>query len=67
MSNHRTMIRWFSYAGNAPVIIIEDLSEYVQNLQHGTTTLNSVIKQLIKGKDIDYQEPQKRPSQIVLV
>lgn len=48
-------------------IIRESLSEYVQNLQHGTTTRNSVIKQLIKGKDIDYQEPQKRPSQIVLV
>ena len=47
--------------------IRESLSEYVQNLQHGTTTLNSIIKQLIKGKDIDYQEPQKRPSHIVLV
>ena len=45
----------------------ESLSEYVQNLQHGTTTLNTVIKQLIKGKDIDYQEPKKRPSHIVLV
>lgn len=45
----------------------ESLSKYVQNLQHGTTTLNTVIKPLIKGKDIDYQDPQKRPSHIVLV
>lgn len=45
----------------------ESLSEYVQNLKHGTTTLNTVIKQLIKENNIDYQEPKKRPSHIVLV
>ena len=47
--------------------IRKSLSEYVQNLRHGTTTLNMVMKQLIKVKDIDYQDPQKRSSHIVLV
>ena len=47
--------------------IRKSLTEYIQNLQRGTTTLNTVIKQLIKGKGIDYQEPKKRPSHIVLV
>lgn len=45
----------------------DDLSEYVSNLQHGTTTINTVVKQLIKGKQVSYEDPPKRPSHIVLV
>lgn len=45
----------------------EQLSEFVSNLDHGTTTLNSVVKQLIKEHRVDYSDPNKRPSHIVLV
>lgn len=44
-----------------------ELTEYVKNLQQGTATINTAIKQFIKEKSIDYYEPQKRPSHIVLV
>lgn len=47
--------------------IRNNLSVYVQNLQDGTTTLNTVVKQMIKLKNVDYKDPQKRPSHIVLV
>lgn len=43
------------------------LSGHVENLQKGTTTVNSVVKQLIKDKRVDYSDPTKRPSHIVLV
>lgn len=45
----------------------EKLSEYVANLQRGTTTINTVVKRLIKGNQVDYDDPPKRPSHIVLV
>ena len=45
----------------------EDLLKYVQSLQQGATSLNTVIKQLIKSKKVDYEDPKKRPSHIVLV
>ena len=45
----------------------ENLSSYVSNLQQGTTTIKTVVKQLIKGKQVLYDEPSKRPSHIVLV
>ena len=45
----------------------ESLSDYVSNLKHGAPTLNTVVKQLIKENHVDYQDPQKRPSHIVLV
>ena len=45
----------------------EGLSEYVENLQRGTTTINSVVKQLIKDERLAYNDPDKRPSHIVLV
>lgn len=44
-----------------------ELTEYVKNLQQGTATINTAVKQFIKEKSIDYYEPQKRPSHIVLV
>lgn len=43
------------------------LTEYVDNLHQGTTTINSVVKQLIKDKHVNYNDPDKRPSHIVLV
>lgn len=45
----------------------EDLLKYVQSLRQGATSLNTVIKQLIKSKKVDYEDPKKRPSHIVLV
>lgn len=45
----------------------DGLSEYVENLQRGTTTINSVVKQLIKDERIAYNDPDKRPSHIVIV
>lgn len=45
----------------------EKLSEYVANLQRGTTTINTVVKRLIKENQVDYDDPPKRPSHIVLV
>lgn len=47
--------------------IRESLSAYVNNLKHGATTMNTVVKQMIKENHVDYQDPQKRPSHIVLV
>lgn len=47
--------------------IRESLSEYVEKLQQGTTTVNSVVKQLVKDKKVEYNDPDKRPSHIVLV
>lgn len=43
------------------------LADYVDNLKHGATTINTVVKQLIKDDQVNYQDPQKRPSHIVLV
>lgn len=34
----------------------DGLSEYVENLQRGTTTINSVVKQLIKDERIAYND-----------
>lgn len=45
----------------------ESLSAYVNNLKHGAPTMNAVVKQMIKENRVDYQDPQKRPSHIVLV
>lgn len=39
----------------------------IQSLQTGTTTLNTIIKGLIKSQTVNYNEPPKRPSHIVLV
>ena len=60
---------------DAKKVIIPELSEnlrndmapYVQHLKTGTDTLNSFVTQLIKNHCIDYFEPEKRPSHIVLV
>lgn len=40
---------------------------YVQSIQAGTDSINSFVMQLIKSDKVDYNEPQKRPSHIVLV
>lgn len=45
----------------------DSLREYVSSLQQGTTTINSMVKQMIKDRSVDYHEPNKRPSHIVLV
>lgn len=39
----------------------------INALQTGTTTLNSIIKSHIKSNSVDYDDPPKRPSHIVLV
>jgi len=45
----------------------QELAEYVENLQQGKTTINSMVKQLLKSEELDYPEPRQRPSHIVLV
>ncbi len=45
----------------------KELMIYVENLQAGRNTLNSAVKSMIKNNEIDYTEPSKRPSHIVLV
>lgn len=44
-----------------------EMNDHILNLKKGKSTLNSVIKGMIKSGEIDYKEPQKRPSHIVLV
>ena len=45
----------------------KDLEEYVTNLKEGRNTLNSTVKYMIKNHELDYSDPDKRPSHIVLV
>ena len=45
----------------------EKLQAYVKNLQTGSTTINSVVRQMIGAGEVDYHDPKKRPSHIVLV
>ena len=45
----------------------DEILPTIQSLQTGTTTLNTIIKGLIKSQTINYNEPPKRPSHIVLV
>ncbi len=43
------------------------LDPTIKALQKGSTSLNSLINGLIKAKKVEYIEPSKRPSHIVLV
>ena len=45
----------------------EKLQPYVENLKKGSTTMNSVVRQMIGASEVDYHDPKKRPSHIVLV
>jgi len=45
----------------------EKLQTYIENLKSGSTTINSVVRQMIGASEVDYFEPKKRPSHIVLV
>ena len=45
----------------------EKLQTYIDNLKSGNTTINSVVRQMIGASEVDYFEPKKRPSHIVLV
>lgn len=45
----------------------ERLQPYVVNLKNGNTTINSVVRQMIGTNEVDYHDPMKRPSHIVLV
>lgn len=45
----------------------KDLEEYVTNLKEGRNTLNSTVKYMIKNHELEYSDPDKRPSHIVLV
>lgn len=43
------------------------LLPYVDNLKSGSTTINSVVRQMIGADEVEYHDPKKRPSHIVLV
>ena len=45
----------------------EKLQTYVANLKSGSTTINSVVRQMIGSSEVEYFDPKKRPSHIVLV
>lgn len=45
----------------------EKLQPFVDNLRRGSTTLNSVVRQMIGDGEVSYHDPKKRPSHIVLV
>lgn len=45
----------------------ENMKEHISNLKIGATSINTVVKNLVKEKMVDYAEPEKRPSHIVLV
>lgn len=45
----------------------EKLLPYVENLKRGSTTINSVVRQMIGENEVEYHDPKKRPSHIVLV
>lgn len=61
--------------GDAKKVLIPILSEdlrkelrpYVNNLIKGHATLHSLIKQKLNNNEIEYSDPEKRPSHIVLV
>ena len=44
-----------------------ELSTAISALQEGFTSVNSIVRGLIKSSKVNYNEPQKRPSHIVLV
>lgn len=53
-----------------PCLSTEDRYEldiFVQKLREGKNTINSIVKQMIKDGNLTYDEPEKRPSHIVLV
>ena len=43
------------------------LVSYVERLLEGSMTINARVKQMLKKGTLDYQDPPKRPSHIVLV
>lgn len=43
------------------------LVPYVERLLEGSMTISAKVKQLLKSDEIDYKDPEKRPSHIVLV
>ena len=59
-------------ASNVIIPIVSDetrekLRPYVESLKSGTTTMNSVVRQMIVASEVDYHDPKRRPSHIVLV
>lgn len=45
----------------------KELKEQITNLKKGRNTIQSMMKSMLKNGDIQYEEPLKRPSHIVLV
>lgn len=43
------------------------LTPYIERLLEGSMTINAKVKQMLKSDEIDYKDPEKRPSHIVLV
>lgn len=53
-----------------PVLSVEqrnDLRPYIENLKTGGATIRSLVKSMIKENKLNYIEPEKRPSHVVLV
>lgn len=44
-----------------------ELKPYIDNLLTGGSTIRSLVKKMMKTKKLDYVEPDKRPSHVVLV
>lgn len=44
-----------------------ELLSAVSSLQEGSTSINSIVRGFIKSSKVNYSEPRKRPSHIVLV
>ncbi len=47
--------------------IRKELEPAISSLQKGFTSVNSIVRGLIKSSRVNYNEPRKRPSHIVLV
>lgn len=45
----------------------DELLPAVSSLREGSTSINSIVRGLIRSSRVDYSEPRKRPSHIVLV
>lgn len=50
-----------------PHDIKDEIASTIQSLNAGSISLNSIVKSLIKTERVEYNDPKKRPSHIVLV
>ena len=45
----------------------QELSPYIEHLMTGGGTIRTLVKRMLKEEKLDYIEPDKRPSHVVLV